>query len=389
VTLPLVIVGAGIAGLATALALRRHGIDAVVVERRLALPNEGAGVQIGPNGAHVLRRLGVLDAVAARGVSLDHIAVTIAGHAAPVARLPLGSWMQARHGAPYISTLRTHLIQVLYDAALRAGADVRFGVSVDRVRASGGHVDITFGNGKIEPCDGVIGADGVWSQVRSQVFDTSAPSPTGRVAVRALIDHASDRDGAARAVSVTMAADAHLVVYPVTAATTNVVLIARGDQSAMRWSEPIDAAVVARRLTAFGASGPALCSHGSTWRQWPLVQAPRLMTYMHGRVALIGDAAHAMVPFLAQGAVMALEDAEALALCLLQHRDVADAFARYSGLRLRRTQRVVATAEQNGRIYHLTGPMALARNAFLGSMPGPLLMRRYDWLYGGASEVPI
>jgi salicylate hydroxylase len=388
VSLPYLIVGGGIAGLASAITLRRRGAGVIVLERRAAPPSEGAGVQFGPNGSHMLRQLGVFDAVAAAGVEQQAISVHRAGRPTPLASLPLGSWMRARHGAPYITTLRAHVQQALLDAAISAGADVRFGVDIARVGQTADSVTLVTTDDDVIDGAGVIGADGVWSRVRDFVFGSRAPQATGRIAIRGLVARPVDDRGLGT-VSVTMAADAHLVCYPVTARELNVVIIAKGEQGSARWSEPVAHEDVARRLALFDTRYAAYAGETATWRQWPLVEAPRLASYVQGRVVLVGDAAHAMMPFLAQGAVMALEDAVVLGATIERLADdPAAAFQAYSAARLARTQRVVSAAARNGRLYHLDGTAARARDAALMAMPGAIVMRGYDWLYGGAADLP-
>jgi salicylate hydroxylase len=386
---PYVIVGGGLSGLAMAVALRRRGAGVIVLERRAAPPVEGAGIQIGPNGSHMLRRLGVFDAVAATAVEQQAISVRRAGRPTPLASLPLGLWLRNRHGAPYLTALRAQVQQVLLDAARSAGADIRFGIDVARVTQRADAAAVMTSTGVAIEAAGIIGADGVWSRVRTLVFDGAVPKATGRIAIRGLVARPVEEPGAGT-VSVTLAPQAHLVRYPVTAQDLNIVIITKGTQASARWSEPVSPSDVARLLAAFDPQYAGYAHENASWRQWPLVEAPQLKTYAQGRVVLIGDAAHAMMPFLAQGAVMAFEDAVVLADAIGQWSDdPATAFQAYSAARLVRTQRVVMAAQRNGRIYHLGGAAGRARDVTLAALPGSLIMRGYDWLYGGASDLPI
>jgi salicylate hydroxylase len=383
-TAPLVIVGAGIAGLAFGLALKKRGINALVLERRLELPVEGAGIQIGPNGTQCLRALGLFDAVRADASVPKAIVVHDGTSGLALTHLPLGAWIEQRHGAPYWVTRRIDLVRALYNAGLAAGLEVRFGVDVERVQDATDGVVVSLADGANIDASGVVGADGVWSCIRTALFGGEDGPAAGRVAARALVRSAAVPDIRRDAVSVWMAPDTHLVCYPVLRGEAlNIVLISQGDDVTARWSLPVDGPEMRRRFMAFPAPVQALATAADHWRQWPLVTRAPLAHSAVGRVGLIGDAAHPMLPFLAQGAVMALEDALALADHVdLARGDIARALADYSAARVARTQRVVRTAEQQGRIYHLSGPMRLARNMALRLAPPGLMMRRYDWLYG-------
>ncbi len=400
-TAPFVIVGAGVAGLALGLALKRRGIEALVLERRPALPAEGAGIQIGPNGTRCLRALGVFDAMGA--VASEPVAIVV--HDGETGReltqLPLGDWIAARHGAPYWVAQRRDLVQALYTAAVEAGVEVRFGVELAGIadisgigktsgfgETSGSLVINTVGDpgpGAVIRASCVVGADGVWSRVRRDVFGGSDAVLTGKVAARALVIGPQLDNIRRDAVSVWMAKDTHLVCYPVERGRAlTVVLISNGDETAARWSLPVDADEMRRRFMTFPNDVRRLVDVAGSWQQWPLVTRKPLENFAFGRAALVGDAAHPMLPFLAQGAVMALEDALSLAEHVADSRDdIPRALTAYSDDRVMRTQRVVKTAAEQGRIYHLSGTMRLARDTVLRLTPPTLMMRRYDWLYGG------
>ena len=343
-------------------------------------------MQIGPNGTRCLRQLGLYDDVATAASVPGSILVHDGGSGAALTALPLGARIAQRHGAPYWVVHRSDLVQALYRAACAAGIDVRFDVDVVAVHDVGGGVEVETVRGERQCGAGVVGADGVWSRVRDVVFGDAPARATGRVAMRAMLAGAASSTIRRDAVSVWMVPDAHLVAYPVQRGQAlNIVLIARGAHDIARWSTAVDSADVtlAQHFSAFSAPVRAALHMAEPWRQWPLVSRVPLSRYDRGRVVLIGDAAHPMQPFLAQGAVMALEDAVVLAACVARSKgDVAEAFSAFSTARLARTQRVAAAAERNGRIYHLDGAMALARNATLRLTPPSLIMRGYDWLYG-------
>jgi salicylate hydroxylase len=381
---PIVIVGAGIGGLALGLALKAHGIDAIILERRPSLPHEGAGLQIGPNGTACLHVLGVYEAVRAMASAPEAIVVHDGVSGRIMTQMPLGMWVERRHGSPYWVTRRVDLARVLYSAARAAGVDVRFGVDVVDVSQTVVSVRALLAGGTHVDGAALIGADGVSSRIRARLFGRGAAVPSGRVAARLTVPRSDVRDIRADAVSVWLAPRSHLVAYPVQRGEAlNIVLISSGD-AASRWSGPVAREDIQARFKACAPTLRSLAAIDGDWRQWPITTLPPLHDYARGRIALIGDAAHPMPPFLAQGAVMAMEDA----LVLTRHlkatpNQLEDALAAYARARLQRTHRVVATAEQQGQIYHMAGALRLARNATLRLLPPALLMRRYDWLYGG------
>lgn len=372
------------AGLATAMALRARGRSAIVIERRSVMSDDGAGIQIGPNGVAVLQQLGLAEAVAAHASAPTAIRVHDGTSGRRLTDLPLGDWIEQRHGAPYWVVHRADLMRVLAEAAREAGVDVRIGQTCANSVETADGIDITCADGTCVSGAALIGADGLWSSVRKVHFDAAAPIFNGRAAARALIDIDVAEGIADDAVSVWMAPGAHVVVYPVRSGRMlNLVVIAPTDRAVERWSAPVDVDEIVRRLAGFTPLLSRLVATAGPWRQWPLMTRTPLQSYARGRIALIGDAAHPMLPFLAQGAVMALEDAVTLAGCLADARDeVVAGLQAFSQARTARTQRVVATAALQGRIYHLSGAARFTRNAALRLTPPSLLMARYDWLYG-------
>lgn len=365
---PILIVGAGIAGLATALALARRSIPCRVVERRPGPTPEGAGVQIGPNGTRLLRDLGLIDALAPFAEAPHAIEVRNGQNGGVLTRMPLGRWINDRHGSPYWVAHRADLVHVLLEATQRAGVPVAFDC-----------VDTDTAGPR-------IGADGLWSQTRARVAPPSDDVRfTGRVALRGLVPAAQVDACWREVVSVWLLPRAHVVAYPIRRGRDlNVVVILPGRFTTETWSTTISRAEVASRTSTFSYDLRCLLTTVPSWREWPIMVRPVLTSYVRGTTALVGDAAHPMVPFLAQGAVMALEDAVALAEAAARTPDdLVQAFQRYDAVRRPRAEQVVAAAASNGTIYHLTGLPALARDLALIAAPASRLMARYDWLYGG------
>jgi salicylate hydroxylase len=387
---PILIAGGGIGGLALALALARCGLRSIVLERQDRPTAAGAGIQLGPNGVRALEALGVADAL--RPCVGEPEAIEVRGGASGrrLARLPLGRWIAARHGAPYWVAHRGDLHGVLLAAA--AGdplIEMRTGFEVATVAQTPAQVSVADVDGRRLAGPVLVGADGLWSAVRAALAPGSTPRPAGATAARTVIP--ADQAGplAAAGVGVWLTPEAHVVHYPVRRGSeVALVVIARGAETRAErgWDAHVDAATLGRRLAPFhpGLKEVLLPEAGRSWpwREWTLYTLPPLPAWVQGRVVLLGDAAHPMLPYLAQGGALALEDAVVLADCLASATDPAAALARFEALRAARARRVQAASLRQGRIYHLAPPLSWARDAALALTPGPLLMAGYDWLYG-------
>jgi salicylate hydroxylase len=360
---PVLIAGAGIGGLATALALARKGIASQVLESRAEFGTEGAGIQIGPNGTRILQSLGVSDALKPHVGVPAAVAVRDGARGSELARLPLGDWIAKRHGAPYWVVHRGDLHTVLV-AAARAEPLITLstGAAVAAVAAREDAVAAASASGEAWTGRALVGADGLWSAVRPSLFATGAPRFAGKSAARSVVH------------------------YPVSGGTALAIVVIVADTLASDdWSAPVTPDWVAQRLPACARALRDLVATPQAWRRWALHTLPPLPTWTRGPVTLLGDAAHAIVPFLAQGGVLALEDAAVLAEAL-QRSDAADAFRLYERRRRPRALRVAKASLQNGRIYHLSGALARARDLVLRTLPPERLMARYDWLYGWRAE---
>ncbi|MDQ8698088.1 FAD-dependent monooxygenase [Hyphomicrobium sp. LHD-15] len=380
------IAGGGIGGLATALALAKRGFASEVLERRPAFGEDGAGIQIGPNGTRILEALGAAEFLRPHATTPDGLRIRDASSARVLATFPLGSWLAERHGAPYWAAHRRDLHSALLAAAEREPLiRIRTGVEVGAVHEQGRHVVAGTATGESLEGDALVAADGVWSRLRGRAFDGDTPDYTGKSAVRAVIA-AYDVPPALQAnkVQLWLGRKVHVVHYPVSAGR-EVALVAIFDDEHVTsdWSAPCDPAWVDARTAAFAPLLRELLAKPAQWRHWSLMglkHAPRLA---HGRIALLGDAAHPILPFLAQGGVMALEDAVVLARAFSNEPAHPErALQAYAEARAARVGRVGAASRKNGRIYHLAGPPAFARNLALRFVPAETFMRGYDWLYG-------
>lgn len=382
------IIGGGIGGIAAALALARHGAGAVeVFEAAPALTEVGAGLQISPNGVRVLEALGLGPAAAA--VASTPAAVNLVDHASgrPVARVPLGETARRRYGSPYWQFHRADLLSVLAEAATRAGVRLHTGASA-RVTDTAEAPGIAPEGGDAAPFDAVIAADGVRSPTRAAWFAGQPARFTGHVAWRGLVPARQLPGPQAETTTVRMAPGRHLVTYPLRGGSlVNFVAVEeRAGWTAEGWTHPDDPAAPARAFAGGGAATDALLGAVRETFLWGLFDHPPVPRWNRDRIALLGDACHPMLPFLAQGATMALEDAWVLADALARAPDPAAGLSAYADRRQARAGRVQAAAVRNGRIFHLGPPLqGAARLALrLASEAAPTrLLARFDWLYAG------
>jgi len=383
---PVLIAGAGIGGLAAAIALARRGIASHVLERRSAFHEDGAGIQIGPNGTRILKYLKVADILRPRAGLPEAICVRDGLSGAELARLPLGRWIAARHGAPYWVAHRKDLHAALLQAA-RAEPLVALsmGFEVAEVATDGPHVAVASSTGQTWTGKALIAADGLWSTIRSLVFRTPPPRFAGKSAVRSVLPlDALPPEFFKQETGIWLFRDAHVVHYPVSAgAELAVVVIIEDEHDDEEWNAPVRPAWVLQRLPECAEPLADLLLEAKSWRRWALHTLPPLRSWSRGPVALLGDAAHPVLPFLAQGGVLALEDAVVLAEAMHKFpSDMPGALSWYCHRRRGRAARVAAASRRNGVIYHMSGPLARARNLAMRSVGPERLMARYDWLYG-------
>jgi salicylate hydroxylase len=387
----IVVAGAGIGGLTASLTLAERGFRIILLERADRLEEAGAGLQLSPNASRVLIGLGLESRLAPNAIAPDAVSVMTVRAGDEVGRIPLAD-AAARYGAPYWVIRRADLQAALTSKVAETPAiELRLGAEVTDVTQNAGGVTVTCANGSQESAAALIGADGVWSAVRQRLFPEVHPQFTGRIAWRGIVDAARAPAGFdPHNVQLWLGANAHLVTYPMAdGQRINVVAITTGTWHAQGWSEPGDAAELAAQfaVTHWPAAARAMIGAVGDWRKWALFALRDGGVWHKDRVALLGDAAHAMVPFVAQGAGMAIEDAAVLAGCLADGQsDIPAALTRYENLRAPRVTRVQRTAHQTGGIYHLAGPMALARDTAMRMLGGQRLLARQDWIYGWRAD---
>lgn len=387
-TRELLVAGGGIAGLAAATAVRQAGWEARLFEQADAFSEVGAGLQLGPNATRVLRGWGLLDDPSLRAFAPSRLRVRDTASGRELGSLALGTHAEARYGAPYLTVHRADLHTALLRAATGAGMRLHAGERIAGVQVDGEAVLARTGSGLQVEADALAVADGVWSDLRRQLLHDGPAPPTGHVALRALVP-VDDVPAGLRSddVQAWLGPRMHLVRYPVRGGEAlNVVAFVEGSAKGHDWDQ---AAPVDRLRSAAGR----LCSDLSAlldcvpqWRSWPVhdrepVRGPHEMAL--GRAALLGDAAHPMRPYLAQGAGMAIEDAaelqRVLAACDGRVIDVPTALRRYALNRWERCARVQQLSRRNGVIFHATGVVRLGRD--LAMRAGGQALLDMPWLY--------
>ncbi len=388
------IAGAGIGGLTAALALARQGFRIVVLEKAERLEEAGAGLQLSPNASRVLIDLGLQPRLAPRAITPEAISIMSARSGGEIARLPLGEAATARAGAPYWVVHRADLQSALQAEVIdHPDIELRLGCQFEDVASHAKGLTVAHRSSATRQQElalALVGADGIWSSVRNHLFPKVQPQFSGLIAWRGTLDAAQlPREYAARRVQLWMGPNAHLVAYPISGARQiNVVAVVPGTWNRPGWSAPGDIAEIKNAFASSPWPGAARMMVGAvdSWRKWALFTVPEGSEWTAGASALVGDAAHAMLPFAAQGAGMAIEDAAVLARCLGETLreggpTIAAAMQRYAQLRRSRVARMARAARSAGRIYHLTGPVAFVRDLTIRAMGAKRLLARQNWIY--------
>jgi len=390
----IVVAGAGIGGLTAALALAARGFRVVVLEKAERLEEAGAGLQLSPNASRVLIDLGLKPRLAARAVTPEAISIMSAQRGGEIIRLPLGETATSRAGAPYWVMHRADL-QAALQAQVNDHPDIelRLGCQFEDVVPHAKGLTVVQRSGMTrqqELAVALVGADGIWSTVRHHLFPEVQPQFSGLIAWRGTLDTTQlPREYASCRVQIWMGPDAHLVAYPISAARKiNVVAVVPGTWNRPGWSAPGEVCEIKNAFASARWPGNARMIVGAVddWRKWALFTIPDGGEWTAGAIALLGDAAHAMLPFAAQGAGMAIEDAAVLARCLGERigenaAGIPAALKNYAQLRRSRVARVQRAARQSGRIYHLRGPAAYARDLAIKAMGARRMLARQDWIY--------
>lgn len=374
------------------LTLAAKGFRVIVLEKAQRLEEAGAGLQLSPNASRVLIDLGLRPRLEPSVITPDAVTIMSARGQGEIVRLPLGDEARFRAGAPYWVIHRADL-QTALAAQVRdhRNIELRLGWQFEEVSSTADGVSVTQRNGLSrlhEPALALVGADGIWSAVRRQLFPDAQPKFSGLIAWRGTFE--ADRlpaGFAARNVQLWMGGNAHLIAYPISAGRRiNIVAIVAGSWNRPGWSAPGDPGEINSQFAPphWPDQARVLIDAVQGWRRWALFTMQDGGVWNHGAAAMLGDAAHGMLPFAAQGAGMAIEDAAVLAACLgdiSAPEAVPAALQRYAELRQPRVGRVQRTARLNGQIYHLAGAAALARDLTMRALGGPRLLARQRWIY--------
>ena len=373
------IAGGGIGGLAAAILERSHFTE-----------ETGAGIQLGPNATRALAALGVLELIEPHAFRPEAIVIYDGISGRRLSSMPLGKHAEQRYGAPYLTLHRADLHAALRAAAQSlAPAVLRPGFEVTAVDAQGGDVVARAMDGSEAKGTSLIGADGLWSTVRPLMSPAASLRFTGATAWRARLPRGNlPSPFDAPVIGLWLGPRSHLVHYPVRGGgDLNVVAVTEGGAERQGWDQTGSAETLLASFPRWTKDSKSLLERAAGWRSWSLYRLAPLRRFSAGRIVLLGDAAHPVLPYLAQGAALAIEDAVTLAACIAAcPGDPPFAFRRHENLRRPRVARVQRLSRRFGWLYHLRGPLRPARNLILERRSEERALQRFDWLYGLEDE---
>jgi 2-polyprenyl-6-methoxyphenol hydroxylase-like FAD-dependent oxidoreductase len=386
--LPYIIAGGGIGGLAASLSLARKGIASIVLEQSAELGEIGAGIQLGPNAFHCFDVLGVGDEVRATAVYIDSLRLMDATDGKPIATIPLGSEFQKHFGNPYAVVHRADLHRALLEACRRSPlVDLRTLHNVTGYQQNGETVSVECENGNAIIGTALIGADGLHSNVRQQLVDDGPPRVSGHTTYRSVIPtEQMPEDLRWNAATLWAGPKCHIVHYPLKGwKLFNLVVTYHNDVTEAVAGKPVKKEEVHRGFEHIAPQAQQIIEIGENWKQWVLCDRDPILKWVDGRVALLGDAAHPMLQYFAQGACMALEDAVCLGQIVEKlGYDTENALQNYMHQRRVRTARVQIDSRLIGdHIYHPSGAAAEVRNHIMSRLTPRQWYQKLDWLYGG------
>ena len=387
-TQPILVAGAGIGGLATTLGLARNGFDVVVLERASVLGEIGAGIQLGPNAFHAFDWLGIGDAARAMAVYVDKLRLMDAMTAEDICSIDLGEPFRTRFGNPYAVVHRGDLHGVFQRACLEnPRITIRTGCTVEGYDQDGGSVTAHLAGSETVTGRLLVGADGLWSKVRQQVVGDGAPRVTGHSTYRSVIPtEQMPQDLRWNAATCWAGPKCHIVHYPLSDwKVFNLVVTYHNDAPAPVAGLPVTEEEVMAGFHHVHPKARDLIRHGKDWKLWVLCDRDPVENWIDGRVALLGDAAHPTLQYMAQGACMAMEDGVCLAHELAgSSDDHAAALERYRRQRVLRTARIQLQSRAMGdHVLHPSGAHAALRNAIMSAKTDADWYDSLAWLYGG------
>lgn len=383
----IIIAGGGIGGLATALGLARQGIGSLVLEQAPELGEIGAGIQIGPNAFHAFDYLGVGDEARAKAVYIDNLLLMDAMEDRRIAAIPLDEKFRERFNNPYAVVHRADLHKVLLDACeTNALVDLRTNSRVEDHEQDENGVTAILADGTRFTGRALVGADGLWSPIRQNVIGDGAPRVSGHTTYRSVIPtEMMPEDLRWNAVTLWAGPKCHIVHYPLKGGEVyNLVVTYHNDAPEPVAGHPVTKEEVHRGFTHIAERPRQIIEHGQDWKMWVLCDRDPSKQWIDGRVVLLGDAAHPMLQYMAQGACMAMEDAVCLSYHLGDKQDIGEAFEAYRNDRFARTARVQTYSRLMGDyVYHASAGYAEMRNSIMGNMKPENFFNQVDWLYGG------
>ena len=388
-SLPVLVAGGGIGGIAAALALTRQGFAVKVLEQAVELGEIGAGIQFGPNAFAALDALGIGDKARARAVYTDEMVMRDALDETLVGRIPTGEAFRRRFGNPYAVIHRADVHKSLLEGAQESGlVEICTSTTVQRVEQDEHGVAVHDAKGRLHRGAALIGADGVKSAVRRQYVDDEA-RVSGHVVYRAVVDRKDfPADLRWNAASIWVGPNCHLVHYPLRGGEQYNVVVTFHSREKEEWSvREGSREEVQSYFDGICPRARQLIDLPKDWKRWATADREPVAQWVHGRVALLGDAAHPTLQYLAQGACMAMEDGVTLGQALRLHgNDFDKAFAHYQRSRVARTARVVLSAREMGRIFHAKGVERLVRNELWRGRTPERFYDAMEWLYGWTAD---
>ena len=384
-----IVAGGGIGGLSTALGLSRKGVPVLVLEQAAQMGEIGAGIQLGPNAFHSFDYLGVAEAARARAVFIDKLVLMDAVTAEEIVPLPLDEPFRQRFGNPYAVVHRGDLHKALLEGCTASDlVELRTSARVTGYAQDGTIVRAQLADGGTEEGAALIGADGLRSAIRAQLVGDGEPQVSGHTTYRSVIPTEKMPEALRwNAATLWAGPKCHIVHYPLSGwKLFNLVVTYHNDAPEAVAGKPVSREEVAAGFDHVAALPRSIIEHGSDWKLWVLCDRPPTDRWVDGRVALLGDAAHPMLQYMAQGACMAMEDAVCLAEAVDRHGgDIAAALPAYRDARAVRTARVQLGSRAIGEhVYHPAGQHALVRNEVLRGWSTDQFYDRVAWLYGGS-----
>jgi len=384
---PILIAGAGIGGLTLALALARVGLSSITIEQRTRVEEIGAGIQLSPNASRILIGLGLGAALEKAAAEPKRLSIRASKTGEMLGGMSLGDTMRSRYDAPYFTLHRADLQTILLDAVRGSDrARLAFGRNVSAIHENG-DLNVTIECQSATTSERVIGtalvgADGLWSNVAGLIGDQSKPEFRRHIAWRGLVSrHDWPKSLPTDETCLWLGSGGHVVHYPIRGGEMmNVVAVTSDPENKPGWSRRGDAAKIMNRFSTWNPSLQSALAAVGDWTIWSLFDRRPRSNWSNNRVTLLGDAAHPVLPFLAQGAALAIEDAFVLASGLAAATDnPAAAFATYEAQRKPRSAKIQAESRRNGSIYHMGWPLSFARNLAMSRIK---VADRYDWIYG-------